>query len=921
MRPTKLIMSAFGPYSGETVLRLDKLGAKGLFLITGDTGAGKTTIFDAISFALYGEASGQLRESSMLRSKYALPETATFVDMTFLYGGQEYRIYRSPAYMRPKERGSGETLQPPAATLTLPDGRLITKPREVNETIEELLGVDHSHFSQIAMLAQGDFMRLLTVSTEERKKIFREIFKTAPYLELQKLLRQAADGLQGDLKALTKSISQYIDGAICGEDSPLFSELAAAKAGERTVTDAAEIIEKLVSADDAAKASNLEALEQCDKELFGLSSALSSAKAAKAAEAELSETQARLALLQEQEAPLAAALEEEAQRQPLREQLLGEAEALRSKLPSYDRLEAARAAVKKSLADQAAGREKLKKLEQTQEKSLEELSSMRAEQLKLSARDADLRRLNDSRESLAKQSAELEELENSLKAYNSAKTAVAEAQNTYRAAAKRFEQQQNEYKAMNRRFLDEQAGILASALKDDSPCPVCGSLSHPKPAAKTDGAPTETELNAAKALCEKLGLQCEALSRSAGELSGSAEAQLEALTSRAAKLLGECELSEISVTVANEKERISEADKKLLLEINVLKNTINRKKALEKLLNDAETAFALSQEETVKCRETLAALAAEIDALTKTGAELREQLEYESKAAAGEAIAALEVRCSKLKLAFRQAQENSSKHAAELSACKAKAEALKKQLQGTEKLDIPALQEEYDKKALHRSLLSQGFAALTSRMDRNLQAAEGIRQKLAEAEDTQQRYVQLKALSDTASGCVSGKEKIALETYVQAAYFDRIISRANLRLMVMSGGQYELKRRLSGDNLQSQSGLELDVIDHYNGSERSVKSLSGGESFKASLSLALGLSDEISSLSGGIRLDTMFVDEGFGSLDEQSLQQAISALDSLSEGNRLVGIISHVSELKQRIDRQIVVKKEPLGGSRAEIIT
>ena len=178
----------------------------------------------------------------------------------------------------------------------------------------------------------------------------------------------------------------------------------------------------------------------------------------------------------------------------------------------------------------------------------------------------------------------------------------------------------------------------------------------------------------------------------------------------------------------------------------------------------------------------------------------------------------------------------------------------------------------------------------------------------------------LQALSDTANGKLSGKEKIMLETYIQMTFFDRIIRRANVRLMVMSGGQYELKRRVNAENNRSQAGLELDVIDHYNGSERSVKTLSGGESFKASLALALGLSDEIQSSAGGIRLDTMFVDEGFGSLDEESLEQAVNALVGLTQGNRLVGIISHVSELKNRIDRQIVVTKEKSGGSKAEIL-
>ena len=195
-----------------------------------------------------------------------------------------------------------------------------------------------------------------------------------------------------------------------------------------------------------------------------------------------------------------------------------------------------------------------------------------------------------------------------------------------------------------------------------------------------------------------------------------------------------------------------------------------------------------------------------------------------------------------------------------------------------------------------------------------------IEKKSAAIADVEKRWMMVGPLADTANGNLSGREKIMLETYVQMAYFDRIIERANTRFMVMSGGQYELKRRREADNNRSQSGLSLDVVDHYNGTERSVKTLSGGESFKASLSLALGLSDEIQASAGGIQLDTMFVDEGFGSLDEESLQQAMRALNGLAEGNRLVGIISHVPELREKIDRQIIVRKDRSGGSRVEVV-
>ena len=241
-------------------------------------------------------------------------------------------------------------------------------------------------------------------------------------------------------------------------------------------------------------------------------------------------------------------------------------------------------------------------------------------------------------------------------------------------------------------------------------------------------------------------------------------------------------------------------------------------------------------------------------------------------------------------------------------------------LESGQKVDIQAQQQRSDELTRQRSEAAQAQKTIHARLVTNKTALENMQEKAADLEKLEKRYTWVRALSNTVNGNLAGKEKVALETYIQMTFFDRILQRANVRLLVMSGGQYELKRRREAENNRSQSGLELDVIDHYNGSQRSVKSLSGGESFKASLSLALGLSDEIQSAAGGIRLDTMFVDEGFGSLDEESLQQAIRALTGLTEGNRLVGIISHVAELKEKIDKQIVVTKDKSGGSRVEIL-
>ena len=269
---------------------------------------------------------------------------------------------------------------------------------------------------------------------------------------------------------------------------------------------------------------------------------------------------------------------------------------------------------------------------------------------------------------------------------------------------------------------------------------------------------------------------------------------------------------------------------------------------------------------------------------------------------------------------YDKTSEEVNKNKEKLASLKSAKEEILKRIGDGAAIGLEKERESKNQLEAEKSELDETSKTIFSRINANKLSYSNISARLSEIKVTEEKHSCVKALSDTANGTIQGREKIALETYIQMNYFDRIISLANTRFMIMSGGQYELKRRKEAGNKQSQSGLELDVIDHYNGTERSVRTLSGGESFKASLSLALGLSDEIQSSAGGIRLDTMFVDEGFGSLDEESLAAAMKALSSLAEGNRLVGIISHVNELKTRIDKQIVVTKEKSGGSKINIV-
>jgi exonuclease SbcC len=310
---------------------------------------------------------------------------------------------------------------------------------------------------------------------------------------------------------------------------------------------------------------------------------------------------------------------------------------------------------------------------------------------------------------------------------------------------------------------------------------------------------------------------------------------------------------------------------------------------------------------------------ASIQSLSEQISSLRDKLPYESRTAAVAKRDALQREKRMLQAALEKAEQEYSAGKEHLTAVSAYVAQLKKQLEESQSVDLDALTEEKNSLLAQKAERLKHQKSVHNRITTNQACSKNIRKKSAELAALEEKQKWMRALADTANGSVRGKERIMLETYIQTTYFDRIIARANVRLMKMSAGQYDLKRRKTADNMRSQSGLELDVIDHYNGTERSVKTLSGGESFKASLALALGLSDEVQ-MSTGIQLDTLFVDEGFGSLDPDSLNQAYNTLAGLTEGNRLVGIISHVAELKERIDKQIVVTKEKCGGSKAKIM-
>ena len=920
MRPLKLRMSAFGPYAGSTTADFEKLGASGIYLITGDTGAGKTTIFDAITFALFGEASGDSREPAMLRSKYAAPETPTEVELTFSNGGRTYTVKRNPEYERPALRGGGTTTQKADAELICPDGRRVTKSREVTAAVREILGVDRGQFSQIAMIAQGDFMRLLLADTKTRQAIFRDIFRTRYYQVFQDRLKEEAGKLGRECDDARKSISQYVKGAVCDGEDVLAAELNKAKENALPTADTMELLARLAAQDEEAIRRIADEAAALGERLELVNAELGKAEEAKKAAEDLKKAEGEAAAAGEKLRLLAEALEKARGEQETAEKLGEAAAALEALLPEYDRRDRltgqrkeAEASLRRASGENEQAKEDLEALSGT-------LERLKAEQETLAHAGEEKERLNGEIARAAQKKDGLTELLTLFSEYDSLAETLGRAQEAYKARQEISQELWQDHEAKQRAFLDEQAGVLARGLEDGKPCPVCGSAEHPHPAAFSEAAPTEEQLKKAKQRAEKAREEASAASLAAGKCLAAAEAKKEELRKKASVLFPELEIAAVKSAVEAGLTAVREQLRALSESVRAEEKKIGRKAELDKLIPDTESAQKRLDAAVRERTESIAALKAGIAELDVQLADFAGKLQFPDKQAAAAEIRRLKSEQNERKEALAKAERAHREQETASAGIGGLILQLRKQLEGAEQKDVGKLSEQREELKGNIAKLTEKQRQIHVRKAANETALGNIRTKSAELEGLEARLTWVRSLSNTANGNLSGKEKIMLETYVQMAFFDRILSRANTRLMIMSGGQYELKRCRTADNNRSQSGLELDVIDHYNGTERSVRTLSGGESFKASLSLALGLSDEIQASAGGIRMDTMFVDEGFGSLDEDSLQQAMKALTGLAESNRLVGIISHVSELKERIDRQIVVTKERSGGSRLQIV-
>lgn len=869
MKPLSLTMSAFGPYAGVTQLDFGKLGSEGVFLITGDTGAGKTTIFDAISFALYGEASGgaERRAARSFRSDYAAAEAETYVEFFFEHRGREYRIKRAPEYERRKLRGEGTTKQAAYAEFECAEtGELITRIDAVNARVGELTGLSRSQFAQTVMIAQGDFLKILNAKSEDRKRLFQKLFDTEVFAGIQQRLKD----MNGECAQAVERINALSEAELArlkdDMDFARAKELRELRTDVRRMDKLPGLLEERLRARRERLDAAMAAAAQGEQRAALLSAQLAEARHTNR---ELDERDKLARELEKMNASgeAAAAQEEKLTHARCAARLAG-AEALLKKWTA----ESAENAAQLSAAEQA-----LKKGEAAQE----EWAARRA------AAEKELEGAEALKDGLRRMAEAIPLLMNA-----AAGAAALEAQ---REAAKlcleESRRRDAEYTAVKERFYASQAGLLAAELKEGQPCPVCGSTEHPAPARPAYEPATKEQLERADGERRRAEARVHAAAAEAAKRQAELEAakgRLEALGftggESAQELEGECARTRAEI------QRREAAAKRARAESEAALAALSRAKAAlenaEKRRADIEAALEAQQAE----------FAAGLSAQGFAGAE-----EYERAKMPARDMDALDAQLRARRERLRSLTD--------------RLEALTEKLTGAERAELEAL--EATAAAAQRASRAAGeaAAAMKSAAAADEEAIARIRELSARRAEAQRRWAVVKEVYDTVSGQVSRRVKISFETYVQQYYFKQVIAAANKRLTVLTDGMFVLRVKEEARNMRSQAGLDLDVLDRSTGLWRDVSTLSGGESFMASLALALGLADTVQSRSGGVRLDAMFIDEGFGTLDENSLRQAMELLTRLAGGRRLVGVISHMAELKERIDKKVVVTKTAAGSA------
>ena len=909
MKPVRLTLCAFGPYAGTCTLDLSGFGSSGLFLISGDTGAGKTALFDAITFALYGETTGAYREPDMLRSDYAIPTDTTFVELEFTHRGRTYTVNRTPEQTRAKRRGEGVTTVPGSAALTQEPDAPVTGTKAVTAAVTALLGIDARQFAQISMIAQNDFARLLNASSADRAEILRRVFDTASYQRLGSAARTKAGEALRQAEFANHTVVQLLAALQPAPGSPHTGELADAQNSRDPYRAPAALdwAAEMIEADTALTAEQSQQLDTLDARIEAQSAAVEAAQNRAKLLSSLDEAQAKAAELTAQAPALNAEWE-----------------------PRYQELSTAAASAKTARAQAEQAAAALEKDQNTLSTTDTALAQLEPQITACGEPNAELESCRKTIELAQSQQQDCQALLDDIPRLHTAQAKWQRTADEYRQKQQQADAAQHSSAEMQRALNAARAGILAQDLVDGAPCPVCGALHHPAPAAPAPSHVTEAACNKAAQAAASAAAEASKASTAAGEAKAAAQTQRDTLYARTAAFLARRRQHytgpQADALTPDELQTALQAQhdslRRGLAEVHDrMANAESRKKDLEKLTRQKaqlqaqrpDQANAVEQARTAQANAEKAAA----EAQTRL-AEGQKNLPWPDAAAMAAARAETQKQRRTLQAALDAAAKSRDAFSKELAAAQSAAQTLAEQAGDTASRPDPAAQQQAltALQAERKNLRDQNQAAL-HRLDTNRDALTNLKKAITAAESARANAAMLDNLSKTINGNLTQKQKLPFEQYVQSFYFDGVVAAANRRFTRMTGGQYTLRRRQSAD-IAAKTALELDVFDAHTGKTRPVGSLSGGESFLAALSLALGISDTIQESAGGISVDTLFVDEGFGTLDADALQKAIDTLTALAGSDKLVGIISHVETLQDRIPKQILVQKTKCG-SKAQV--
>lgn len=1026
-------MSAFGSFADKTIIDFRRISG-GLFLVTGDTGAGKTTIFDAITYALYGQTSGGKRDGNMMRSQYADEEKETYVELVFSYRGEEYCIRRNPEYFRLGKRKHADgtpryVKETSKVELTLPDGKVfVGKKKETDQKIVEIMGMDVEQFTQIAMIAQGDFLKLLHAESKERRKIFSRIFQTKYYFQVQETMKNQAASLSLQLQDNSNDCKREMERVVMRNDfvhEERWNELKKLPVPVKDETQ--ELLSQLCKEDEKDEKTVEKTLDSCQKKLESVSKIIPLLNALAEAEREkenLKASETYIAVLEkevsaikqaEKIVPLKTAIgqtkhgidktlkqnqELEKARGIYKEQIHAKKQELdyqqgiletkepdwtrqilkmKESLDAYDRLDKIQKELRiqeKAHTHKTETAERLAVKKQICEKQITE-----ARQIIEKNKSADVRRLQWKLlyEQKAEQKSAMENLIKRQKELKEFYTVCIQLKEKTEISRSRYLEAAAKYEKVYLTFLNEQAGILAQGLQEGMPCPVCGSLSHPDKSKVAGNAPTQKEVEEIKRLREELEIQRDQAATQYQENAQRYTVEYQTFSAKLSEIMGD-RCNDSSEVIQDFYRELCEEKETLFKEIESAEKEIAQKEKAEESLKILEEQLEIVQKQIDEEKENIQNIATEIQRLKTEYKARAEGLIFADKA---EAVKVLEEKKTKLKIqkelvaklrsecqtlqemathadgqflanrksleemsdrlqkeetVFAQALiENNIKeeelntfleklnslqekektvenHHKMVQINEGRISSLREQTTGFSTENLSGLQLQKEKLETEEQSLKEQQMHLNAAIRNNRECLSQLTKKFAASEELRQKYEIISNLSKTANGNLTGSIKLDFETYVQRRYFRQIIQAANKRLIQMTGGEFLLEcRNVKSLGNQGQAGLDLDVYHVVSDTTRDVKTLSGGESFMASLSMALGLADIVQNAAGGIRLETMFVDEGFGSLDDVAREQAIKVLVELAGTDRIVGIISHVNELKEQIDTKLMVRKTEKG--------